>query len=579
MRTVDFFGLPRSAQDHFLDATAGTQNPVPLAATLGGPKGHRVGWAIALFGLVLAGALFVRGFGDLDSAAAVHGLPLIGAWVLAFALLAGGVLHARAGDRAIASLPWKAGVYAFPSAVIDARTHLLRRFDVDTLEQIDATGGQLVLRFSQATFRFTADGSTIASARAAIEAMKASPPTSHERDSADPLASPRMTSPLAPQHQLVRTVPAWARGRFVLAAVFAAALGPSFWFSRNVISDDRAFAAAKAHDDIASYKAYLENGVRHRDEVQKTLLPRAELAVAKKLGTVDAILAYEKGHPQSAIQKEVDSSLHAALLAELAVAKKAGTLAALNDFEKLRPGHGLDTEVASARHEVYQAALAAFRTVANDKDPQVASFFERLLASAEKRNDPKVEIRFRQAPSTSLGRADKYVTKQAMFNGDTSYPSHYFEHDKLAKHEKDLGKAIESKLAAAFPAEILSFAVGAQLPEGDALPTVTVPTLFVVHRPEWSGTAYPNQRPRGIYVGMNHHFDAQLALPVDTKPLKVHAVIPASVPLKILKDFQKSIPKPGEPEATVYAAMAQEAFDTFATRFSAAIFKNNNSKK
>lgn len=571
MRTVEFFGLTRSAQDHFIDATNGVESPLPLARSLGGPTGHRAGFVVALAGVVASSTMFVVGFGDLQSPAMVHGAPWMLAWASAFVAVFAGLLHAMAGERARTSLPWSAGVYLFPSALIDARTPVLQRWDLDELSRIEGAGKDLTLHFGATTFRFSTDAAT---ARAALEAMKATPSASLERDAGDPLCEPRMTSPLAPQHQHVHVVPAWVRGRVVLALSLAAALGPTLSLGRNKLSDDRGFASARGLDDVASYQAYLRNGVLHRTEVERTLLPRAELVVAKKRGTVDAIVAYEKAHPQSAIHQEVQGALRAALLAELAVVKKEGTLAALDAFERKRPAHGLAAQVAEARHDVYRAALASFRATVNDKDPAVAVFFERLLEAVEKSGNPKVEIRFRQSPSTTLTRADKYVTKQAMFNGDTSYPSHYYDRDKLATHEKALGKALETRLAAAFPTEILTFAVGAPLPEGDASAPATAPMLAIVHRPEWTGLGFPSQRPRGIFVGVQHHFDAQLRLPGDAKPLVVQAVIPVSVPLKVLKPFANIAPKPGEPETAVYSAMCAEAFEAFAARLLSTVFKS-----
>lgn len=581
MRSVDFFQLSRAAQDHFVDATTGAQPPVPVLVRRGGPTGHRIGWLVALVGVIGAILFFQRGFGDVSSDAVVHGVALIAVWVVFVVLIVGGVLHALAGEREIGALPWKAGVYAFPSTLIDARTHVLSIHDVDELERVEGSGGTVTLVFKGGSYTFSTDASGAEAARAAIEEARTQGPPSNEkaRASRDPLSEPRISSPLAPTERRVRSTAAWVRLRFVLAAAVALVVGPVLFYARNAASDDRAFAAVKARNEVTQYKAYLARGVRHRDEIQKTLLPRAELTLAQKEGTVDAILAYQKAHPGVSIQKEVDASLRKALLAELETAKKAGTLAALVEFESKRPDHGLGPELKEARHTVYQAALAEFKKQANDKDPTVYPFFERLIAYAEAHNDPKVEIRFRQAPAKELGHADKYVTKQPLFNGETSYPSRYFDHAKLVPHEQELFKAIADKLAASFPKEVLSFSIGAPIPEGDTLPPATVPTIFIVHRPDWTGTAYPSQRPRGIFVGMNYFFDSTFAIPADQKPLKLHAVFGKSVPLNVLKEFTKTIPAPGDPEKAAYEAMTREAYDNFAQKFTASIYKTDSGKK
>jgi hypothetical protein len=574
MRSVDFFGLSRAAQDHFVDATNGTQPPAPVLVIRGGPRGHRLGWLIALLGIALAVVLFQRGFGDVMQGSVVHGLPLIGAWVFVFVLIFGGLLHALAGERAISALPWKAGIYAFPTATVDARRDTLRIYEVDELERIDGDGGAVRLVYKGATFAFSADPNVASRARADIEEARNQGPTSDAkaRASRDPLAEPRVSSPLAPTEARKPAAPGWVRLRFIYAIAIALVVGPAIWFVRNKVSDDRAFASAKAKNDVDSYRAYLKNGAKHRDEVSKTLLPRAELKIAESKKSVDAILEYQKAHSGSAIQKEVDASLRTALLAELEVAKKEGTLAALQDFAKKRPNHGLDSELKAATHTVYQNALTAFKTVANDKDPQIVAFFERLLAWAEAHSESKVEIRFRMQPSTSLPRADKYVTKQPLFNGETSYPTQYFTAAKIAAAEAELSKQLIEKLSASFPKEILTFSVGTPLPsEGDTLPAITVPTFFIQHREEWVGTAYPSKAPRGIYVGLNYHFDGQLTIPADQKPWKHHAMIIKNVPVGVLKDLK--VAAPGEAEKAVYETMNKEAFDAFGQKVLAAVYK------
>jgi hypothetical protein len=502
---------------------------------------------------------------------------IAGAWAGIFLLVFGGLLHALAGARATAALPWKAGVYAFPNSVVDARTDKLRFFDTSELERIDGDGGTVRLVFPRETITFHATAEQAARARALIEEARAEGPISEVkgRPSLSPIAEPRVSSPLAPTEARKSTVPSWVRLRFIYAAVLAMLIGPAIWFARNGTSDDRAFHTAKAKNDVTSYRAYLQHGVKHRDEVSKTLLPRAELKLAQQENSVDSILAYQKAHPGTAIQKEVEASLRTAMLAELETAKKAGTLAALQDFAKKRPEHGLGPELKEATHAVYQNALTFFKTVVTDKDPQVIAFFERVLAHAEAHGDPKVEIRFKEQTSTSLGRADKYVTKQPLFNGETSYPSKYFEGPgKYDAARNELSKTLIDRLAQSFPKEILTFSVGAPLPlEAENFPAVTVPTLFVVHRVEWVGANQPSHHPRGIYVGLNYHFDGQFQLPNDAKPFKHHAVIIKNVPGNVLKDYKALNPAPGEAEKAAYEAMNKEAFDAFAQRLIGAIYK------
>ncbi len=576
MRSVDFHGLSRSAQDHFVDATKEAQPPAPLLVSWGGPRRHRFGWLVALVSFVGLGVLIASGFGDLGSDAVVHGLPVAGAYVVLFALGVGGALHAMAREQETGALPWKAGVYLFPSSLIDARTHVLRVFPVDELTRFDAGGATAKAIYPGGTFTFSGSADAIGRARDAIADVQSSGPVSEKaRASVDPLAEPRYSNPLGPQGALQRTVPGWAHGRIALALAAAAVAGPTLWFGRNLVSDDRMFDDAKKRDEVGAYRAYLRHGVRHRNDVASVLLPRAELALAKKDGTVDAILAYGKAHPTSGIQSEVDAALRTAMLAELEVAKKEGTLAALRAFAKKRPDHGLAPEIKVATHAVYAAALESFKTDANLKDPTVVPFVERLLAWAEAKDNPKVEVRFHTKPSGNMVRADKYVTKQATFNGETSYPAKYFETARLQPHEKQLAKSLVERLSAAFKPEILTFTVGAPV-ETETPPAFTVPTLFVVHHVEWTGTAYNSNRPRGIFIGAQYMFHSSFVVPDGKKPLETKMTLPRPVSLTVLKDFAKAAPAPGDVEKAVYDEMSKEGFEQFAAKWIASVFKTKH---
>ncbi|MGZ3456175.1 MAG: hypothetical protein ACXVEF_41605 [Polyangiales bacterium] len=574
MRIVDFYGLSRAAQDHFVDAASGTEPPSPVLVKLGGPTAHRVGWAISAASLVGLVFLALRGFGELESDAVVHSIVLIAVFVALAIAFVYGILHALAGERNTRVSPWKAGIYAFAGVTVDARTHSMRVLDTDDLQQVEDAAGGLVLVYATERFAFAAGPDDVAKAKAAIAEAKNAGPASDPKVQAgrDPLAEPRMSSPLAPTQSRQRSVPAWAKLRYLIAPAIGVAIGAGLFFGRNVASDDRAFEAARSKNDVSSYRAYLKHGVRHKDEVAKTLLPRAELKDAEKAGTVDAILAFQRAHQGTAISAEVDSALRKSLLAELDVAKKEGTLAAIAAFEAKRPQHGLDAEVKAAVHQVYTSAFEKFKTVANDKDPALLAFVQRLLSYAENKRDPKVEVRVRAVPSTSLGRADKYVTKHPLFNGETSYPTKYYEPAKLAPIAAAFAKDVAEKLSVAFPAEILVFSAGAPV-DGDLPAAITVPTLFVSHNEEWTGTAYPSNRPRGIYIGVNYHFQSSFRIPADKQPLEGKALIPRSVPLKVVNDFAKVVPAPGDVETAVYTSMSKEGFDVFETRFLGQIFR------
>ena len=159
-------------------------------------SGHRLGWLVALVATIAAIVFFQRGYGDVTSDAVVHGVALVAVWVVLIALVVGGVLHALAGDRATAALPWKAGIYVFPTTVVDARTNVLAIYDTgDDLERIEGSGKSVQLVFKGRTFSFDSDDAS--AARAAIEQARNEGPTSNEkvRASRDPLSEPRISKP------------------------------------------------------------------------------------------------------------------------------------------------------------------------------------------------------------------------------------------------------------------------------------------------------------------------------------------------------------------------------------------------
>src|SRR5258708_17034275 len=133
-----------------------------------------------------------------------------------------------------------------------------------------------------------------------------------------------------------------------------------------------------------------------------------------------------------------------------------------------------------------------------------------------------------------------------MWNGDVSRASRYFDSAHALPQETTTGKTLVDRFGTAFPAEILAFSAGAPVdvpevaggaaPGGapDALPTVTVPTLFVTHGAEWSGTAWESKTPRGIYVGLTAVFDVAFVIPSDARAHRFKLALTRPVPIQLL---------------------------------------------
>src|SRR5690606_30399336 len=152
MRTQDFHRLTRVAQDRFVDAVHRRTVPKPIISR---PRLAPVPWPW----LIASGVSFVGfcvavgwGYGDLHS-----GVALAPRWLVAVygALLA---LSTYTGLQAIArilqarNVPFPYGTYAFPAAVIEARTTLFRVYPLSELTAVEVAGTRnVVLTFQAGT--------------------------------------------------------------------------------------------------------------------------------------------------------------------------------------------------------------------------------------------------------------------------------------------------------------------------------------------------------------------------------------------------------------------------------------------
>src|SRR5437867_3881380 len=118
MREVDFYELSRAVEDRFVGSMRGEGQPRPLLAIRGGVKREVfIGAVVALVGVMMLVVLLQLGLGDLTSELALHPLPVIGAYVVAVATIALGVLQVLARLRADWALPFSPGIYLFPSGI------------------------------------------------------------------------------------------------------------------------------------------------------------------------------------------------------------------------------------------------------------------------------------------------------------------------------------------------------------------------------------------------------------------------------------------------------------------------------
>jgi len=579
MKEIDFYKLPRAVQDQLVASVRARAAPLPILMSTTPSREPRVWLGVAGSGAALLVGLWVVGNGELASSAAAHGAAFAPLWILGAAAVAAGVLRVLAlrRDARVAHVP--PGTYVFPACLVDAHGARLRVHATSDMVATEAAataqGGpavKLVFPDGVAHVFPVADAEQVATVERALadaraqlaRAQAAGDPRSVAM--LDPLYDSAFSSPLGPTEPLKRDQAQWAKLFWAVALGVGVVVGPALLLARNARSDAKLYARAVELDDVAAYRAYVARGTAHRAEVEGTLLPRAELREAKKAGTVQAIERYAAEHPRTNIQKEVAAALHAAMLVELDEAKKQGTLAALKDFAQRHPAHGVEAELKGATHAVYVAALERYRARATDNAEHVA-FIEKMVAWVEAKG-PKVEVRFRRRAAKSMQKADAQIQKSKQFTGTAAIPSRYFDASHAAPREQALVAQIGGRFAEVFPAEILDVVPGEHIADPDATtPAPSVPTLFVDHVVEWSGTTYPVKEPRGIFAGAIFGFDGTFRLP-DPPPVKA-----VKVKLDLWRPADVSVFKEEKKESRVYEVMARDAFDQYAKKVGSAFFK------
>jgi len=571
MQEVDFYELSRAVQERFVACVGGQGQPSPvLQATAGQPRGMLTWLGVAAGSVALLLGLYQVGFGSLESGLALHGTAFIAGYAMLLGAILVAFLQVLSRVHARQSLPFPAGIYLFPSGVIDARSYKLRVFSFTSSTPPVVAGQSLVFAFPKATFTFPVAAGHLEEAKRVIEEAESRVARARAADDKktlgllDPLVDVGVTNPFAPKTRIARQLPGWARYGILIGLAVGGALAPGVWWLRNRSSDEAMLSEAHRQRSVTGYRAYLARGGR-REEVRDVFLPRIELRDAVKEGTVEAMESYIVAHPNSSIPAEVTAALRQAMLIALENVKKAGTVSALTEFGKKHPNKLIDNELHQAIHAVYQAALTKYRREATGRDATVIAFVERLLALAEK-SGPKVEMRFRRRVTRTMEMADNQIKRSPFYMGVVSLPSQYFDEAHARSREDAAGKTLAARFAASFPPDVLSLEMGPPIADADApLPASTVPTLFIEHTSQVSGPSYLSARPRGVFVGLALVFEAVFRLPDDTKA--PHFKLPT------WRNPDAKVEKGDAPlEAAVYDAMTTGAFVQFTSKYLAMFF-------
>ena len=573
MQVVDFFNLERSLQDRFVEAASGSVPPAPIAFRAARPAGRVLAWwGACLLATLGAVALLGWGFGDLHSERALLDTPwaVIEGVVIAFAVFA--AFRALALDHARDSLPYRAGAYVFPIGVVDAQTEVVRIYRFPELTDVGRRGQRVTLTFEGARFEFeTADPALAEQLVHLVDQNRQrvsgafGPPSSRELAGLDPLADTGFKSPFTPSEPRRRQSPRWLRFGWLTALLAGALLGPLAWKGRNLLSEERLYAAARSQATTEAYRTYLARGGA-RAEVADVLLPQAELQEAIAKNSIAALEAFLASGKRGKIDTEVQVALKKALLSELNAVAAKGSLTALDEFERTQPRHALvQRELDQKRAELYQRVVRAFTAVAQPSTPGLVGFFGRLLFYAQK-HGPEVHIAFRRRVAEASKEAEEQLTKSAYFMGPEALPSRFFRPEDWERREAEVGREIAARLNREFPPDVLHFKLVPALPDDNTdTPKVERPTLVITHRDELSG-AFMSKKPRGAFVGLGLTVRSALIIPGDDQPLafKFSAWLPPD-----LKKWEE----PGTTPQDIYEALAKEGLSRYTKKQLAFFFK------
>ncbi len=569
MRKRDFYGLPRSLQDRFIESSQGVSVPKPLlVAAEKDWRSTKWGVAAALTVLIWAGYTSM-GFGDLSSPLALGGVPQLIGHILLGALATFFALRSFSDSWEASHRPYGTGASLYPSGVIRAVGSQLHEYDASEVT-LRAEGTRVIAQLGGKTIRFPAASPD--QAEAAVSAFEEGkkqwlslPPEEElERARLHPLTESGVPNPLAPTdpYQRPRLLPFPLL--VLITLVVAGTVGYAVHSYRTKLSERALYQAATEQNTVESLEAYLARG-GHRPEVANLLLPRAELAEARSKGTVEAILEFQKGHPDSQIAGEIQAALRDALLADLEAAKKKGTLTAIDAFkERHEHSHLVTGEIAHARREIITRTLESFKEAINPESrKELMPFLRRLLAYSEQYG-PRVMLRIRQEFTQDRKKLDKIVMKSRRYYlGRKQLPTQYFLGEPAREREKELLTALRDRFQKAAPPDVLKFEI-APLPEeaNVELPPIEVPTLTIEHRERLSG-GFVGGEPRGVYLGAAVYINSSFELPEGA---------PEGEPLthKLTQWRPPRFAPPGDEEKTVaevYEDMMTGAFEKYRDRY------------
>lgn len=499
-RKVEFADLPRVVQDRFVAATEETFPPWPILRAHARAPASR-GWTLVAIGAVLALiALVLPGFGDPFSTLATHPRWALGLFAVLVALAVLGALRALAAHGA-RDLPFRAGVYVFPSELVDARTPTLWIHPLGELRSIE-TGARTIRLHFRGGRAYAFDVPELETAESAVaQVLRAREALEQGGDApsllglVDPLFEPTEGPPIALAAPFRVRWSFWVQRRAGVTVAAALILGPLAFVARDTYSDRAAFAKAAAGSDPAALRAYADHGRRHVAEVRGRLLPLVEL---RALHDTAAIERWMRDHPVAAATDEAKDARRAALSRDAA---RLSTLAAIRAYAAAHAGDGPQVEA-----DITEALRRLHARVTSSRVGSVA--IEQLLGQPSAcGTGVAIEI---VRGSGNLRKADRAVSESRRFAGSASFPSLHLT--AAPGPEREARELIAARIGAVFPEGCLVAARAAPAIAATAAPAIGVrtATLRLTWTPRFAGTVRTSNAPPAVFADLAFDVDIRL---------------------------------------------------------------------
>lgn len=565
MKRVEFFTLQRPIQERFVASAKGQGAPAPLLIAPPRPAYAAIAWGLAAVSLVLAWGLAVSvGYGVLESPFALQPEWMLGVHAGLLMAAAACAFRARAVLQKSSRLPFPPGIYLFPIGVIDAQASPFGVHGWDELKNMQFSASGASLTFARGRFDFKAKpGTQLNDIERRLNEYRAQLSAGPREDKDlvlfDPLLDNGFRNPFSPRESMLPPKRASLPIAALIGVLVAGACGAGSFFVRNSYGATALLTRARTANSVEGYRAYLARGGSEA-EVRDLLLPRAELRVAMEAKSVEAIERFIAAHPETKIKTEVDNALRIALLSSLEAAKAKKSLTALREFEKQHAQHrALIPELGIAKRNFLTQVLIDFRDQSKP-DRELFDFVKRLITYTDAHGG-KVAVRFQQLESRTLEKNEKMLAQSAYYGGAKTLPSRFLLGAPVRKVEAKAGNALAAKLGALFPADLLSFSLGAPV-EGAAEgppPKFSAPTLLIQYRLETSG-AFVSKKPRAVFTGIGLIADSFFTLPdagaaVETKHRAWHSPDTQSIDAGEL------------PPEDAYVQMLDKAFERFNEKY------------